>query len=37
MGKKSETITLGKVGSDGTIIFIIKMYLIEISLWMIDR
>jgi hypothetical protein len=27
---------LEKVGSDGTIIFIIKMYLNEISFWMID-
>ncbi len=35
-GKKSETVTLGKVGTDGTIIFIIKMYLNEISFWMID-
>jgi hypothetical protein len=35
-GKRVRQLPLEKVGSDGTIIFIIKMYLNEISFWMID-
>lgn len=34
--KRVRQLPLEKVGSDGTIIFIIKMYFNEISFWMND-